>query len=210
MNKRMNNVYKITISITAVLILLGIIFIRDFKKGKNSAELTIAQNLNAHTRGGRHVKNGRDRRYARDTVGEDQHPSRPGFNDRHVGPSARGSLNNSGGEESGDIKKADNIILNEDDVDIDIKIDLSKVRGQYKDLLGINKSPYVKTRDGTKEIDFTNIYKMLDFSEIRMHDDEVDVCKIYHDDTAIETTTGMDVTESCKFTGKISGIVSVN
>jgi hypothetical protein len=82
-----------------------------------------------------------------------------------------------------------------------VEIDFSKTDGAYKDLLGVNKSPLLKTKNGT-EIDLSSEYKLFGISEVRMHDDDLDICKIYKDDFAREIGQSGDYSDTCKFVGK--------
>jgi len=69
--------------------------------------------------------------------------------------------------------------------DYTVKIDFTKSDGRYRDVLGVNKSPLLTTKDGEK-IDLSEGYKLLGISEVRMHDDWLDICKIYKDDSLKE------------------------
>jgi len=83
-----------------------------------------------------------------------------------------------------------------------VTIDSSQTEGLYKNLLGVNKSPILKSNNKSKKeriIDFSQEYKLLGISEIRMHDDDLDICKIYKDDVAIEDNNKTDFSNTCRF-----------
>jgi hypothetical protein len=77
-----------------------------------------------------------------------------------------------------------------------VKINFADIEGDYKDLLGVNKAPLLKKKTGVT-IDLREGYKKIGISEVRMHDDDLDVCKIYQDDEAIFDKTGDDYGDSC-------------
>ncbi len=83
-----------------------------------------------------------------------------------------------------------------------VQIDLDKITGSYKNLLGINKSPLFYMRNSTNKVDLTELYKLLSIKEIRVHDNGLDPCHIYTDDKAIEINTMTDVTATCTYSGK--------
>ncbi|MBN2896568.1 MAG: hypothetical protein JXK05_11840 [Campylobacterales bacterium] len=87
-------------------------------------------------------------------------------------------------------------------VSLRIDIDTSRSIGDYHSFTGVNKSPLFAQgkEENSTLIDGRELYRFAGIDEVRMHDDRIDICKIFTADRVVELNTNQ-VINGCTYQG---------
>ncbi|MBK6999028.1 MAG: hypothetical protein IPH35_03305 [Rhodoferax sp.] len=83
-----------------------------------------------------------------------------------------------------------------------VEVDTAQTQGIIRDVLGVNRKPGFADKSGSTQFDASALYSAFGISQVRLHDDDIDLCTTYTAARKVDASTATQVEVSgCKLQG---------